>query len=1414
MKPHLLFRPRLAALAFSLLIIPAAQSQTSLEDTPLFAGANIPGNVLLTLSVEYPTAIDVANFYAYNQGTTSTSSTTAPSLPFLGYFNPQTCYTYNTTDTTYGPYFQPTSTATDSNYACTSSIVVTYQATYKSASSKSGGTYPYSLNSTSSPTVNTTASTLYWSGNFLNWAAMQTIDPFRSVLTGGYRSVDLGAGQTRGPLTILEKAYASAQGDQSDFPDRTLNSAGTVSPSVNLTSPPTNIGGSSTANNTTTQTVSTTFTTKGPMPFPTQSMALSILSLGNKMNFTYGGSGGGNVDSTTATPYDPTNSSIYVGDSTINSSGSAVANSGVFSVQIRVKVCDPTVGIESNCTKYTDSTGTVVTYKPTGLMQQYANNMRFGVFGYLNDGNIKRDGGVLRAKMNYVGPTYPTPGGGQSATNTVAEWNSSDGTYITNPDSNDANAASTYFGLTGSNVISNSGAINYINKFGETAQSYKAYDPVSELYYAGVRYFEHLGNVENYSSPTATISSPSTSQKVTYADGFPVIDSWDDPILGSCQNNFILGIGDVNTHADGNLPLNSTFLGATSANSSNEPTLETEIKNDSFNDTNTSTTNVGGMEGISNLNKKNGPSRGGSSPNYNETGTNTDGSGYGMAGLAYFTHVNNIRTDLSTTTASTISTYWLDVQEYQAYKYQSQFWLAAKYGGFKVPSGWSYTANTGTGNAPPLSTWNTGGRKDTGFPNVTTANYLPDNYFSAGRPDLLESGLQTAFKNIASSNPQTTTAFAFATAQLTSTGNTNYYVTYDPNTWTGDVYATTNLSINSTTGAVTQSAPVWDAQATLDSTISGTGYSSSRYIATMNSAGQSTGTNVAVPFLYASLNATNQTALQNETTFVDYLRGSSANEGANGTQAYRSRTHVLGDIVNSHLRVVPAPNSPYTNGNNPGYSTFSSNNSSRITALYVGGNDGMLHAFNGSTASGSNGNELFAYVPSVLYQGPTSTPTVNGLVSRGTPVPGFAHHNFVDASPISGDVDLANTADGSGNKPSTTYTPNWHTMLVGGLGKGGMDYYALDITSPGSISSDSSVASNVLWEFSNAAFTSGSPLGYSFGSPVLVKTKKSGWVVLVTSGYNNSDGNGYLFVVNAKTGALIAQIEASSSGNSATSQSGLGSVSAFVQDFTDGTTDYAYAGDLKGNLWRFDLTNASGNYPSSATLLATLTDANSNSQPITAAPLVEIDPATKSRYVLIGTGRLLDSSDIVTGTAQESYYAIIDGNISAVSAAATPITRSNLQSVTSTLTGITPDSTKMGWYIDLPTSATTDPITGAAQTIAYRVTSSGSENFGVVTFAASLPSTSLCNPTGSSRVYAVALSTAKTALNNIAYQDYNGQNNGIEIVNVGGTNLILVGTSISSTTGTNSSLSGLLCPGCNTLAEPQFLNWREVDTSQ
>jgi type IV pilus assembly protein PilY1 len=188
--------------------------------------------------------------------------------------------------------------------------------------------------------------------------------------------------------------------------------------------------------------------------------------------------------------------------------------------------------------------------------------------------------------------------------------------------------------------------------------------------------------------------------------------------------------------------------------------------------------------------------------------------------------------------------------------------------------------------------------------------------------------------------------------------------------------------------------------------------------------------------------------------------------------------------------------------------------------VYVGTNAGIVHAVHGAVTGTSAGRELFAYVPDMLFQGPSGTPGVSGLAARGDP--DFTHKAMVDGSPAAFDVDFSRTQNNA-RSGLVGGSNDWRTILVGGMGKGGRGYYALDITNPAGMTTEALVATKVLWEISSAHpdFTE---LGFTYGEPTAVKTRKWGWVLIFASGYNNSDGKGWFFIVNPRNGALLEKI--------------------------------------------------------------------------------------------------------------------------------------------------------------------------------------------------------------------------------------------------------------------------------------------------
>ncbi len=553
---------------------------------------------------------------------------------------------------------------------------------------------------------------------------------------------------------------------------------------------------------------------------------------------------------------------------------------------------------------------------------------------------------------------------------------------------------------------------------------------------------------------------------------------------------------------------------------------------------------------------------------------------------------------------------------------------------------------------------------------------------------------------------------------IVSGDNASYESSYNSGSWSGDLQS---FPVNLTTGVIDHTVPNWpsSARTQLDSKAPST-----RLIATYSGS-------QGIQFLPSTDPASTKLSALQELVFnsptmppgpldagnvISYIRGDRSNEGT----LYRTRAHVLGDLVDAEPVLVRGPSMRYADlcYSSPGpgcLQSFKAANATRPRVVFQGGNDGMLHAFSATT-----GAELWAYVPKLVWSS----------LNMSTRKTGYTHLYRVDGTPISGDADFTATLGAAAGNP------DWHTLVVGGLGKGGRGYYALDVTNTVA-TSEADAASKVLWEFPNASTSSivAANQGYSYGRPVLTKTAGAGWVVLVASGYNNGsttggDGQGHLFVLNPRTGALIRDI-ATGVGSSGV-PSGLAKISAYSANASiNNTTDFVYGGDLFGNVWRFDLTAAN---PSSWSVakLATLADGSGNPQPITTEPqLSEITRGGISRrFVYVGTGEYLGDSDVAT-TDTQTMYGLIDD----LSASPTITSlRSKLAKQTMTdigggkrqLSTIAIDyASQRGWYVDLKLSpgerVSTDPQLATTALL----------------FTTNIPSADACVPGGSSWFYVI-----------------------------------------------------------------------------
>jgi len=435
---------------------------------------------------------------------------------------------------------------------------------------------------------------------------------------------------------------------------------------------------------------------------------------------------------------------------------------------------------------------------------------------------------------------------------------------------------------------------------------------------------------------------------------------------------------------------------------------------------------------------------------------------------------------------------------------------------------------------------------------------------------------------------------------------------------------------------------------------------------------------------------------------------------------FRKRTSVLGDIVDSSPTWVGPPSAPYpavwtdllhptqTMPENSGqtYASFVSTYQGRTNVVYAGANDGFMHAFrsgsftNGTTFNGANndGREVFAFMPAYVAN------TINSSVVPGSPPvvlntandytnPLYAHRFNVDGTPGTGEL---------------FYNGSWHTWLVGGLGAGGSSIFALDITNPDDTSkpnsfSEGNAAGIVIGEWSSsiqststtntttgvvtttvtggtATFSCvgtvsgggsscGNSLGKTFGTAQIRKfhnatgggNPDTSWGAVFGNGSGSYNGDAGIFVMIANnSGQPTFYYLSTGVGTRTGSPNGIYYVTPADLD-GDHVTDYVYAGDLQGNVWRFDLTNsdptqwavtsASGSAMTGTGAGTPIYSTGSASIPITTKVVVASIASTATPRVLVefGTGRQTpfnNNTPANYATSQQYLIGIWDWNLS------------------------------------------------------------------------------------------------------------------------------------------------------------------------
>lgn len=482
---------------------------------------------------------------------------------------------------------------------------------------------------------------------------------------------------------------------------------------------------------------------------------------------------------------------------------------------------------------------------------------------------------------------------------------------------------------------------------------------------------------------------------------------------------------------------------------------------------------------------------------------------------------------------------------------------------------------------------------------------------------------------------------------------------FNPNTWSGEVKGFT-LDSNGNELSDEVNAP-WVASKKLPSP-------DNRNIIALLKNGNNTS---AKKFRWADFSNSEKELLGTE-SIANYFRGERSQEGYqydSGTQGLRVRSNPLGDFINAKPVYVAKPPFSYSYDN---YSSYKENNASRTPVVYAASNAGFLHGFNANT-----GVEMFAITPQKGFE---------QLKERAQY--GYEHKYTIDGSPKPGDA---------------YFGGKWNTILVTPLATGGQGVFSVNITNPDTITENnaSQLSGDGSWQFDDS---NDKDLGNTFAAPVITRINSSSdqstWAVVLGNGYNNtkdddnasSTGNAVLYVLDAATGNVTKKLDTGVGTSKDPERKGRpnGLSSPTIVDYNnDGKADYVYAGDIFGNVWKFDISDKN----SSKWTVSKLFHNNANKlQSITSAPDVKKAPSGTGIIVYVATGRFMGNTDKTT-SQNNSIYAIYD-NFSKTS-----ITRNNLvaQTITANISNNNRNNrvlsnnnvdltTKFGWYIDLPTN--------------------------------------------------------------------------------------------------------------------------------
>jgi type IV pilus assembly protein PilY1 len=567
---------------------------------------------------------------------------------------------------------------------------------------------------------------------------------------------------------------------------------------------------------------------------------------------------------------------------------------------------------------------------------------------------------------------------------------------------------------------------------------------------------------------------------------------------------------------------------------------------------------------------------------------------------------------------------------------------------------------------------------ETGDDLIRAAMVSRGRYFSATNPTKLAVGLASALTE-ATTQPLSLANLTASSSEVRA-GGFVYQATFNPDRWYGRLYAFPQAADGTVDNS--EAAATWEASHRLPAP-------NLRNIYTWDAPASA-----ARPFEWASLNTAQQGHLDNDSTLLDYLRGSSANEAQNGG-TFRDRTRLtlggvtggaLGDIVNGSpikgtkfdFMYTSMAGTASTTGSGL-YSTFVEDplRSDYFNTIFAGANDGMLHAFNLA-----DGVERFAFVPNSVYSVPRS-PTGTEAKLKMLSDPGYVHRFLMDGPPQLSDAFFGPDAA----------TGKWRTVLNSSTGAGARSIFVMDVSRTTVGVTDGFGPSKVLWEFSEA---NNLDMGHILSYGHVARMANSKWALIFGNGYDSVNGQAKLFILDLFTGEVIKEIAVGAAGGNGLSQPNFTLKNRVAQ--------YIYAGDLKGQLWKIDVSSADpadwapsfGTAPEYAPLFTT-----TNNQPIAVMPTISFQHPNGGVMLGFGTGKFFENEDTVNDASvnvnltRQAIYGIWDkpsettgfSGIGSLQARTmnTTLSAAADSALTGTNTGTVNWTTQRGWYMLLNT---------------------------------------------------------------------------------------------------------------------------------